>query len=62
VLSLPKEKIISVEMMSTFGWHKYAGHTYGIDTFGTSAPAKDAIKAFHFLPEDLVAFVLKSVK
>jgi transketolase len=62
VLSLPKEKIISVEMMSTFGWHKYAGYTYGIDTFGTSAPAKDAIKAFHFLPEDLATFVLKSIK
>ncbi len=62
VLSLPKDKIVSVEMMSTFGWAKYAGHNYGIDTFGTSAPAKDAIKAYHFLPEDLVEFVLKNVK
>jgi transketolase len=62
VLCLSKDKIVSVEMMSTFGWHKYAGHTYGIDTYGTSAPAKDAIKAFHFLPEDLAAFVLKNVK
>ncbi len=62
VLSLGKDKIISVEMLSTFGWHKYADHTYGIDTFGTSAPAKDAIKAYHFLPEDLVDFVLKAIK
>ena len=62
VLSLPKSKIVSVEMMSTFGWAKYAEHNYGIDTYGTSAPAKDAIKAFHFLPEDLAAYVLKNVK
>lgn len=62
VLSLSKDKIISVEMLSTFGWHKYANHTYGIDTFGTSAPAKDAIKSFHFMPEDLADFVMKSIK
>lgn len=62
VLSLPKSKIVSVEMMSTYGWAKYAEHNYGIDTYGTSAPAKDAIKAFHFLPEDLAAYVLKNVK
>ena len=62
VLCLSKDKIVSVEMMSTFGWHKYAGHAYGIDTYGTSAPAKDAIKAFHFLPEDLAEFVLANVR
>ena len=62
VLSLPKSKIISVEMLSTFGWHKYSDHPYGIDTFGTSAPAKDAIKAYHFLPEDLKEFVKKVLK
>ncbi|MCR5333064.1 MAG: transketolase [Bacilli bacterium] len=62
VLSLDRSKIVSVEMMSTFGWAKYAEHNYGIDTYGTSAPAKDAIKAFHFLPEDLCEYVLKNVK
>ena len=62
VLTLPKSKIISVEMLSTFGWHKYSDHPYGIDTFGTSAPAKDAIKAYHFLPEDLKEFVKKVLK
>ena len=62
ILSLPREKVISVEMLSTFGWHKYSAHPYGIDTFGTSAPAKDAIRAYHFLPEDLCEFVLKVVK
>lgn len=62
VLSLRKDKIVSVEMMSTFGWGKYADHNYGIDTFGTSAPAKDAIKAYGFLPEDLANYVLSLVK
>lgn len=50
-------KRFAVEMLSTFGWHKYAAHVKGIDTFGLSAPAKDAIKAFHFSVEDLVKFV-----
>lgn len=62
VLSLPKSKIVSVEMLSTFGWAKYADYNYGIDTFGTSAPAKDAIKAYKFLPEDLVNYILENVK
>lgn len=62
ILHLPKDKIVSVEMLSTFGWHKYAEHTYGIDTFGTSAPAKDAIKAYHFLPEDLASYISSVIK
>ena len=48
VLSLPYEKRISVEMLSTFGWQKYAKTNMGIDTFGTSAPVKDAIKKYNF--------------
>lgn len=62
VLSLPKNKIVSVEMLSTFGWHKYADYCYGIDTFGTSAPAKDAMKYFHFTAEDLSEFTLLHIK
>lgn len=62
ILSLPKNKIVSVEMLSTFGWHKYADYCYGIDTFGTSAPAKDAMKYFHFTAEDLSEFTLLHIK
>ena len=62
ILSLDKSKVFSIEMLSTFGWHKYSDHPYGIDTFGTSAPAKDAIKDFHFLPEDFAEFVLNNLK
>ena len=48
VLSLPWEKRISVEMLSTFGWDRYAKHHMGMDTFGASAPAKDVIARFEF--------------
>ena len=54
VLLLPREKRVSVEMLSTFGWAKWAKYNMGIDTFGTSAPAKDAIKKFDFTSEHLV--------
>lgn len=54
VMSLAKSKRISVEMLSTFGWNKYADFHMGIDTFGASAPAKDVIKKFDFTVEHLV--------
>ena len=54
VMSLAKSKRISVEMLSTFGWDKYADFHMGIDTFGASAPAKDVIKKFDFTVEHLV--------
>ena len=55
--ALDKEHIIAVEMLSSFGWYKYAGHVMSIDTFGVSAPAKDAIKHFNFTKEGLVELV-----
>ncbi len=57
VFGVDKNKVFAVEMLSTFGWHKYADHVMGIDTFGTSAPAKEAIKAFGFTAENVVKFV-----
>ena len=51
VINLPKNKVVSIEMLSTFGWAKYAGLNIGLDTFGASAPAKDVIKKFNFTPE-----------
>lgn len=62
ILPLGKDKIISIEMLSTFGWHKYSDHPYGIDSFGTSAPAKDALRAYRFLPEDIAEYVIKTIK
>ncbi len=57
VLLLRRKKRISIEMLSTFGWDRYAKYHMGIDTFGVSAPAKDAIKKFDFTSEHLVKLV-----
>ena len=54
VLLLPSERRVSVEMLSTFGWKKWAKYNMGLDEFGTSAPAKDAIKKFDFTSDRLV--------
>ena len=62
VFGVPYEKRISCEMLSSFGWHKYAKHVMGLDTFGASAPASDVIKKFNFTEKDLVKFVKKSLK
>ena len=54
VLGTQYDRRMSVEMASTFGWHRFAGHTMGIDTFGESAPANDVINYFHFTKEEVV--------
>lgn len=48
VLFAPYEKRISLEMLSTFGWAKYAKHNLGIDSFGLSGKAGDVIAALGF--------------
>lgn len=52
---------ISVEMLTTFGWGRFARFNMGIDSFGTSAPANDAIKSFGFTSDALVGLVKKVV-
>lgn len=61
VINLPREKCVSVEMLSTFGWAKYAATNIGLDQFGASAPAKDVFKKFNFTPE-FVAGVVEKLK
>ena len=61
VINLPKSKVVSIEMLSTFGWAKYADTNIGLDTFGASAPAKDVIKKFNFTA-DYVASVVENLK
>ena len=61
VIGISKDKVFAVEMLTSFGWYKYADHVMGIDTFGTSAPAKDAIKAYDFTSEHLVKFVMANL-
>jgi transketolase len=45
---------MSIEAAATIGWHKYVGDhgiAFGLDHFGTSAPAADIAKEFGFTPE-----------
>lgn len=48
---------ISVEALSTFGWRKYAGHNFGMDVFGASAPGPKVYEHFGFTPENLCNFI-----
>ena len=45
---------ISLEMLSTFGWGKWAKHNIGVDTFGASAPMKDVFNKFGFTVDKIV--------
>jgi transketolase len=47
---------VTIEAASTMGWKKYAGDagiTYGLDHFGTSAPAPAIEKEFGFTPQHI---------
>ncbi|HEY4440862.1 MAG TPA: transketolase [Candidatus Elarobacter sp.] len=58
---------ISIEAAATLGWSKYVGDrgiAYGIDHFGTSAPAAAIAKEYGFTPEhvaDVAAGLLANV-
>lgn len=47
--------VMSIEASSTHGWHKYAHSSFGINTFGKSAPGGDLFKYFGFSEDNLVA-------
>jgi transketolase len=57
VFGVPYERRLAIEMLSPLGWHKYARHVIGMESFGASAPAGDAMKKFGFTVEDVVANV-----
>ena len=54
ILNLPREKRLSIEMMSSMGWDKYAAHHMAVDTYGVSGPASKVIEYFHFTVSDVV--------
>ncbi len=53
VLSLPKAKRIVVEVLSSFGWHRFADHTMCIDHYGYSAPMRDIVEHLSYTDETL---------
>lgn len=54
ILPLCKCHIMSVEMLSDFGWDKYAKHHLSINTFGKSGKAGDVQSYFGFNTDSLV--------
>jgi transketolase len=53
---------MSLEAGSTLGWSKYVGDrgvAFGIDRFGTSAPAADIARAYGFTPENVAKVALE---
>ena len=49
---------ISIEASSTHGWKKYVGDnglTFGIDTFGKSAPYKEIYKYFGLISSNIAS-------
>ncbi len=49
---------ISVEMLTSFGWAKFAGHHMSVDSFGYSAKGEDIAEYLNFTPEGLKSMVL----
>jgi transketolase len=55
---------VSVEMGSTLGWDRYVGpkgQMVGMHSFGASAPLKDLLKKFGFVPDSVVAAAKKAI-
>ncbi|CCH42085.1 Transketolase 1 [Wickerhamomyces ciferrii] len=53
--------ILSVEVLSTSGWAKYAHEQIGIDRFGASDEAPDVYEFFNFTPEGTADRAVKAI-
>lgn len=65
VLPNAMRKRLSVEMASSFGWHKYVGLdgiTMSINEFGKSAPAQDVIQSYGFTVDGVIENIEKLLK
>ena len=45
---------LAIEMLSPFGWHRFAPHVMGVEDFGKSAPANAVIKDYNFTVEEVI--------
>lgn len=55
---------VSVEMATTLGWERYVGpkgKMVGMHSFGASAPLKDVLKKFGFVPDTVVAAAKEAI-
>jgi transketolase len=53
VFSAPYEKRIGIEMLTSFGWNRYAKYTMCQDTFGDSGVGEEVVAKFGFTPINL---------
>lgn len=61
VLGTSYEKRIAVEMLTSFGWHRYAKHVMSVEKFGASGNAKDVLPAYGFTADNLALVVKKCI-
>lgn len=54
--------IMSIEVLSTSGWAKYAHQSFGLDRFGASGKATDIYKKFDFTAEGVANRAEKTIK
>ena len=54
--------IMSVEVLSTFGWSKYSHEHFGLNRFGASGKAADLYKFFGFTPEGIAERAEKTIQ
>jgi transketolase len=54
--------IMSVEVMSTFGWSKYSHEQFGLNRFGASGKGPEIYKFFEFTPEGVADRVAKTIQ
>lgn len=62
VFGVPYNRRVSLEMLSTFGWHEFSAHPFGVNRFGLSAPGSKAIEAVGFGVEELLQKILKIIE
>lgn len=53
--------ILSVEVLTTNGWGKYAHQSFGLDRFGASGNAPLVFKKFDFVPEGVASRAEKTI-
>ncbi|KAI5462658.1 Transketolase, thiamine diphosphate binding domain-containing protein [Mariannaea sp. PMI_226] len=53
---------MSIEVMTTHGWERYAHEQFGLNRFGASGAYKDVYKKFEFTPEGIAKRAIKTIE
>ncbi|EGV66486.1 transketolase 1 [Yamadazyma tenuis ATCC 10573] len=53
--------VVSIEVMSPFGWSKYSHEQFGLSRFGASGKAEDVYKYLEFTPEGVAERASKTI-